>query len=122
MPMILVALFNNQMKTHFLQENIYHIDAEKVYSFPPATIYSDQIQSYYHPTDHYLVTVLDTTCPTTLQIDTEATDHYQSQLSMKKMNYGYHQVFTSAIDNNCQPNLSRWIYNQTEQIEIREYK
>ena len=119
---ILVALFNNKMRTHYLQENRYHLDAEKAYSFPPAVIYSDQIQNYYHPTDHYLVTVLDTSCPTALQIDTEVRYHEQSELSMKKIKAGYHQIFASSIDDQCQPHIDRWIYNQTEQIEVKEYK
>lgn len=118
---ILVALYNNHMKTHFLDQGLYQLDAEKAYSFPPTTIYSDPIQSYYHYVDHYLVSVLDTTCQTIIQIDQEDSYEDKSILSIKKVKAGYHQIFVSSVDDQCQPKFDRWIYNQTEGINIKQF-
>lgn len=117
---IIVTLFNNHMESHFLENGFYYLDVDKAYGLPPAIIYTDVIHSYYHPVDHYLVSVLDITCPTTMQIDDKTTEHFQSELSIKKMKKGYHQVF--VYEEYCEPTLERWIYNETEHIQIREYK
>lgn len=118
--MIVITLYNGNFTSHHLEPNNYETQADQIYTLPPAIIYNNNpTESYYHSTDHFLVTLVNTACDSFLWIDEEIKYFDQSDLAIRKMPSGYHNLFVYADD--CEPYFEYWIYNATDNPILRTY-
>lgn len=118
--MIVITLYNGNFTSHYLEPNNYETKADQIYTLPPTIIYNNNsTESYYHYTDHFLVTLVNTMCDSFLWIDEDIKYLDQSDLRMQKISAGYHNLFVYADD--CEPYFEYWIYNVTENPIMRTY-